>query len=131
MKPLWGFTSSSYSMSLPDSVMGWEVHTSELADRIIGQSDNEKCTKKKAKWRYKKQDELLIRWCTKFVCLGVLFVNSRRALIGSHSLISKSLFSSNYTLFLLCVLSGLAFLFLFWLGLASKHSVHKLITTSF
>ncbi len=56
-----------------------------------------------------------------FGCLVVLFVSSGSALIRSHSLVSRSSISGNYTSLSLFVLSGFAFLFLFWLGSAIDH----------
>ena len=56
-----------------------------------------------------------------FGCLVVSFVSSGSALIGSHSPVSRSSFSGNYTSLSHFVLSGFAFLFLFWLGSAIDH----------
>ena len=56
-----------------------------------------------------------------FGCLVILFVRSGSALIESHSSISRSSFSSNYTSLSPFVLPCFASLFLFWLGSAIDH----------
>ncbi len=56
-----------------------------------------------------------------FGCLVVLFVSSGSALIGVHSPVSRSSILGSYTLLSSSVLSGFAFLFLFWLGSAIDH----------
>ena len=66
-----------------------------------------------------------------FVCLGVFVSQLGCILIGSSSPVSRSSSSSNYIWFLPSVLSGLAFLFLFWLGSATDHSTHTPTTTHF
>ena len=66
-----------------------------------------------------------------FVVLGVSVYQLGSALIRSPSPVSRSSFSRNYTSFFSSVLSGFAFLFLFWLGSATDHNAHTLTHTPF
>ncbi len=66
-----------------------------------------------------KQAEVSIRWRSVAglgFFLSPCFVSYGIVLIRSHSPVSRSSFSSNYTSFSSSVLSALDFLFLFWLG---------------
>lgn len=121
----------------PNEILWWsgEVHAQEQA-LFGGRSDGEKATKVEAGI-----DDQMKAWKASWgVCLvapslftfGCFLCQPRKAWIeNSFPLSSSSSSIQSHMLFSFCFLSGIVFLFMFWLGPATEHGAHTPITTPY